>query len=403
MTKRSISYKFISGDGHVTEPGNLWVERMDARFRERAPRVVSGAELVQQQSIMHTPSSSLMTDHLSLDARRSDFFLIDGLLPVDFIDMIATMANEKAEHVAIQGRGHNRASDSRAGAMDPHARLADQDLDNIRAEVLYPNYAMYMFGTPDLEYRRECFRVYNDWLAEYCSVAPNRLVGVAPLPLGGPIQWAVDEAQRARKLGLRSVLLPAGGPDRPWFDPYYIPLWEVLSDLEMPVGFHNSATEQFLRPGGSNAPSLGPYGIVDIKIGDQIRSLAALIGSAVPAKYPKLRFVVAEGGIGWVAAVLRLMDHWWEDHRHWLEPKLDEPPSFYHKRQFYNSFEDDRAGLLTRGLLNVEHLMWGSDYPHTEGTFPNSVDRVSKDFDGIPAGTARKILAGNAAKLYGID
>jgi predicted TIM-barrel fold metal-dependent hydrolase len=403
MSKQSIPYKFISADGHVTEPGNLWVERMDARFRERAPRVISGADLPSLRSKMQTPGGETSSAHLSLDAQQSDFFVIDGLVPVDFIDMIATMANEKAGHSPIQGRGHNRASEARIGALDPHARLADQDLDNVRAEILYPNYAMYMFGAPDLEYRRECFRVYNDWLAEYCSVAPDRFAGVAPLPLGGPIQWAVAEAQRARKLGLRSVLLPAGGPDRPWSDPYYVPLWEALSDLEIPVGFHNSATEQFLRPGRSSAAaSLGPYGIVDIKIGDHLRSLASLIGSAVPAKYPQLRFVVAEGGIGWVAAALRLMDHWWEDHRHWLEPKLVEPPSFYHKRQFYNSFEDDRAGLLTRGLLNVDHLMWGSDYPHTEGTFPNSLDRVSKDFAGIPAGVARKILADNAVKLYGI-
>jgi uncharacterized protein len=395
MDQALVGYKFVSGDGHVTEPGNLWVERMDRRFRDRAPRVMSGTEL-------HTEPGT-RTSGMSLDTTNSDFFVIDGLLPVDFIDMIATMANEKAEHSAIAGRGHNRASDSRIGATDPHARLADQDLDNLRAEVLYPNYAMYMFGTPDLEYRRECFRVYNDWLAEYCSVAPDRFLGVAPLPLGGPIEWAVTEAQRARKLGLRSVLLPAGGPDRPWGDPYYTPLWQVLSDLEIPVGFHNSATEQFLRPGATvSGANLGPFGIVDIKIGDQIRSLASLIGSAVPAKFPKLRFVIAEGGIGWVAAVLRLMDHWWEDHHHWLEPNIDETPSFYHNRQFYNSFEDDRAGLLTRDLLNIDHLMWGSDYPHTEGTFPNSVDRVSKDFAGVPAEVARKILANNASDLYGI-
>ncbi len=246
MSRPSIGYKFVSGDGHVTEPGNLWVERMDRRFRERAPRVISGAEL------------------------------------------------------------------------------------------------------------------------------PSR------------------------------YLLPADAPDRPWGDAYYNPLWDALSELEMPVGFHNSATEQFLRPALSNAPSLGSYQIVDIKIGGQMRSLTALIGSAVPARYPRLRFEIAEGGIGWVAAVLRLMDHWWEDHRRWLEPKLEQPPSFYHRRQFYNSFEDDRAGLLTRDLLNVDHLMWGSDYPHTEGTFPNSVERVTRDFADIPEEMARKILAHNAARLYGI-
>ncbi len=404
MSKTTINYKFISGDGHVTEPTDLWITRMDQRFRERAPRVVARTELPQIKAYANVP--------MSADAANSDFFLIDGLVPVDFIDTITTMANEKATSAAITGRNHNRASEARVGATDPRARLADQDLDNLRAEVVYPNYAMYMFGAPDLEYRRECFRVYNDWLAEYCAAAPGRLLGVAPLPLGGPIEWAVAEAQRAAKLGLISVLLPADTPDRPWGDPYYIPLWEALSDLQLPVGFHNSATEQFLRDTSLENPdrqtvkglatALGSYNIVDIKIGGQMRSLTGLIGSAVPARYPKLRFVIAEGGIGWVPSVIRLMDHWWEDHHHWLEPKLDEPPSFYHKRQFWNTFEDDRAGLLTRELLNVDHLMWGSDYPHTEGTFPNSVARVTADFAGIPDDTTHKILVDNAASLYGI-
>ena len=405
MSKTAINYKFISGDGHVTEPVNLWIERMDRRYRDRAPRVVPGSELPGLKAFANVP--------MSADAENSDFFVIDGLVPVDFIDTIATMANEKATGTPIMGRNHNRAGEARVGATDPRARLADQDRDNLRAEVVYPNYAMYMFGAPDLEYRRECFRVYNDWLAEYCAVAPGRLLGVAPLPLGGPIQWAVAEAQRAAKLGLKSVLLPADTPDRPWADPYYVPLWEALSDLRIPVGFHNSATEQFLRSSSLDNPDrqtikglatqLGSYNIVDIKIGGQMRSLTGLIGSAVPARYPKLRFVIAEGGIGWVPSVIRLMDHWWEDHHHWLEPRLEEPPSFYHRRQFWNTFEDDRAGLLTRELLNIDHLMWGSDYPHTEGTFPNSLDRVVKDFAGVPDDVTRKLLVENAAGLYGIQ
>jgi predicted TIM-barrel fold metal-dependent hydrolase len=115
-----------------------------------------------------------------------------------------------------------------------------------------------------------------------------------------------------------------------------------------------------------------------------------------------LQFVIAEGGIGWVAPVIRLMDHWWEDHHHYMEPRLEEPPSFYCHRQFWFTFEDDRAGLLTRELLNVERLMWGSDYPHTEGTFPGSLKRVDKDFAGVSDAERRKITAGNAARLYGI-
>jgi predicted TIM-barrel fold metal-dependent hydrolase len=96
------------------------------------------------------------------------------------------------------------------------------------------------------------------------------------------------------------------------------------------------------------------------------------------------------------------MDHRWADHRHWMEPKVDEPPSFYFKRQFWATFEDDRAGVLTRELIGVERLMWGSDYPHTERTFPHSREQIAKDFAGIPEAEVSQMVAGNAARLYGL-
>jgi predicted TIM-barrel fold metal-dependent hydrolase len=113
--------------------------------------------------------------------------------------------------------------------------------------------------------------------------------------------------------------------------------------------------------------------------------------------------VIVEGGVGWMASVLRFMDHWWTDHHRWMEPKLDEPPSFYFKRQFWGTFEDDRAGLLTRELIGVDRLMWGSDYPHTEGTFPHSREQIAKDFVEIPEKEIRMMVAENAAHLYGVN
>src|SRR4029077_14209028 len=108
--------KFVSADGHVQEPANLWVERMDRRFRDRAPRIVT--------------KTYSYGKHEQFDA-----FQIEGLKSVDFIDTIATMANEKAAGAPIEGHGHNRIADVRLGAGDPIARLADQDLDNVRADT----------------------------------------------------------------------------------------------------------------------------------------------------------------------------------------------------------------------------------------------------------------------------
>jgi uncharacterized protein len=370
------SGKFISADGHVMEPADLWTTRMDSRFRGRAPHVKAGAD--------------------------ADYLHIEGLPPFAGTDLIGGMANEKAEGKAINNRDHNRYSDMRAGALDPVARLSDQDLDNVSAEVVYPNAAMFVYSAPDPEYRRECLRAYNSWLAEYCSVAPDRIIGVAMLPVGEP-EWALREAERVRKLGIRSILLPSDMPSVPYGDERNKRLWAGLQDLDIIVSFHNAATENFRADAFPNEAGGTMAHTVSLKIAGQVRTLGSLIASGVPHAFPKLRFVIVEGGIGWIAAVLRLMDHWWEDHHRWMKPQLDEPPSYYCWRQVHFTFEDDRAGLMTLPLLNADNLMWGSDYPHTEGTFPHSREQIAKDFAQLPADITNKIVGGNARRLYGLN
>jgi predicted TIM-barrel fold metal-dependent hydrolase len=370
------SEKFISADGHVLEPGDLWVKRMDRRFRGRAPHLERGEE--------------------------GDTFYIEDLPPLSFYDLIGGMANEKVAGRPIEGRIHNRESEMRPGALDPVARLLDQDLDNVKAEVVYPNLGLFFYLTKDPEYRRECIRVYNEWLAEYCAAAPGRLLGVAMLPLGGPPEWLVDEVERAARMGLRSVMLPTGFPRVSYNDAYYRRAFEILQETGMPLAIHNGGNEEiFTMPAYEQTGS--PVGIIESKLICQERALCHLLSCGVLQTLPKLQVVMAEAGIGWVAAMLRLIDHWWEDHHRWAEPRLDEPPSLYCKRQVWFTFEDDRPGLLTRECLNIDHLMWGSDYPHTEGTFPVSRQRIEKDFADLPAEVARKLVVENAARLYGIE
>jgi predicted TIM-barrel fold metal-dependent hydrolase len=297
--------------------------------------------------------------------------------------------------------GH-RHKETRPGAWDPQARLADQDLDHVRAEVIYPGaFGLQFWLAPDPEYQRDCIRVYNDWLAEFCTAAPERLLGVGLLPMRGSLEWAIEEAERVAKQGLRSVSIPAEIPDRPYSRPDYEPLWSALQGLGLPVSTHAGTGTG--EPVFAKVQRMGMgMAVVDSKIMMLMRSIAELIWGGVPQKFPQLRFVITEGGIGWIASLLRFMDHWWTDHHRWMEPRLSEAPSVYFHRQFWATFEDDRPGLLTRELLNVEHLMWGSDYPHTEGTFPYSREQIAKDFAGIPEVEVYKMVADNAARLYGV-
>jgi predicted TIM-barrel fold metal-dependent hydrolase len=192
----------------------------------------------------------------------------------------------------------------------------------------------------------------------------------------GPVGWAIEEAERTAKLGLRSVMIPTEVANRSYSEPEYAQLWATLQELGLIVTLHVGTDEPFMR----KAARMGvAKSFIDTKICAMQRGMADLIWGAVPQRYPQLRFVLVEGGIGWIASVLRTMDHWWEDHRHWMEPKVDEAPSFYFKRQFWATFEDD-----------------------TEGTFPRSREQVARDFVGIPEAEVYQMVAGNAARLYGL-
>jgi predicted TIM-barrel fold metal-dependent hydrolase len=367
----SITGGYISADGHVVEPADLWTTRIDKQFRDRAPRVESRP--------------------------NGDYYIIDGFAPMP-VGLEGVSMEDKIAGEIKSSEGYRHAA-TRPGAWDPQARLADQNLDHVCAEVLYPGVGLFITSAPDPAYVRACYRAYNEWLSEFCAAAPTRLVGAALLPMRGPVEWAIEEAERAAKLGLRSVMIPTEVANRSYSEPEYARLWATVQELGLPVALHVGTDEPF----HTKAARMGVgKSFVDTKICAMQRAMADLIWGAVAQRYPQVHFVMVEGGIGWIASVLRSMDHWWEDHHHWMEPKVDEAPSFYFRRQFWATFEDDRAGVLTRELIGVDRLMWGSDYPHTEGTFPHSREQVARDFAGIPEAEVYQMVAGNAARLYSL-
>ena len=129
--------------------------------------------------------------------------------------------------------------------------------------------------------------------------------------------------------------------------------------------------------------------------------LTLLVASGALERHPDLKFVLVEGGVGWLAWVLQTMDEMQLKRHMWAEPKLNMKPSEYFHRQGYATFGDDRVGLMTRYVIGVENLMWGSDYPHDEGTFPHSREVIERTFKGIPEDEKRKMVGENAARLYG--
>ena len=204
---------YISADSHIVEPADLFTIRMDKRFRDRAPRVESRED--------------------------ADYYVMEGVgeMPTGMAGE-GTVADDKAAGRPVDPSGQRHA-DTRPGAWDPKSRLEDQDLDHIRAEVIYPGLlGLWAYTAPDADYHMECIRVYNDWIAEFCVFAPKRLIGVGILPMQGPLEWALQEAERIARLGLKSIMLPlelSGGYANFEQGPR---LWDALEEIDLPLAFH---------------------------------------------------------------------------------------------------------------------------------------------------------------------
>ena len=243
---------YISADSHVVEPKELWLTRMGKHFRDRAPHIQSRAD--------------------------GDYFAIEGVEPFS-ISPLGAMIQDKVAGMEVSSRVGKRAEDIRAGAYQAKARLADQQLDHIRAEVLYPGYGLVIFGAPDPEYQLACFQCYNDWLSDFCVELDGRALGAAVLPGNCPIEVMIKEAERiARKPGLRSVMLVNNPVGRPYTSPVYDPFWAVISDLELPVAIHmGTSTGEQLKDRIERFGGVYGVHLVDNRMGNAMRLIAQLI------------------------------------------------------------------------------------------------------------------------------
>ena len=371
----------ISADNHVTEPLTLW-DRLPDHLRSQAPHfevrdgrtciVVEGRVLTR----MHVPKQ------FQSDTRWHE---------EDRIPDPAKLA-KLAEHEEI-GRLASR------GASDPDLRIRDLDRDGIWAEVMFPNqliFILYRLSNPELQIA--LCQLYNDWLHDTFSGSP-RFIPVATLPVLD-VEASVEELQRCSKKGFGAAALPVH-PDyceQPYNHSSYEPLWTAAEDLCIPLHFHAGS-------GREQRPAHNPGGAVInyvVTVGGADETVCYLTGSGVLARHPDLRVVMVECGSGWLAWVLHAMDDAYREHQAMVNPKLEMPPSDYFIRQGFVTFQSDPVGLHNITFTGAGCLMWGSDYPHPEGTWPESLDYLTKQMANVPYETARAIVWENAAKLYGV-
>jgi predicted TIM-barrel fold metal-dependent hydrolase len=282
---------------------------------------------------------------------------------------------------------------------DPKARLAIQDEEKIQAEVIYPSVGLMLNLHPDHDYKKACFDAYNRWLAQFCAPAPTRLLGIGMAALRS-VEEGIRELEELRAIGFRGVMLP-GQPKLEDYDHRcYDPLWQAFVDLGMAVHFHILTARDSI-----GLQVRGPQIIQQIVTVRGNQNIAMMmILSGVFERHPDLRVVLVENDAGWIPHFAFRMDHAWQRHRWWMEGgKIPRRPSEYMSQNIYATFQDDWSVRLAKDAINCERVMWASDFPHGDGTYPRSRETIDEVMEGMTPAQRRAIVHDNAAKLYGLD
>jgi len=342
----------VSADSHVMEPPLLWVDRLPAPFRERAPRF---------------PEDSVFRAH--------------------------------------------------PGGSDPQARCAEMATDGVSAEVLYPTSALTLFSLRDAALQEACFRVYNDWLSEYCAVAPERLIGSAAISTYD-IDGAVREVERCHELGLRGILVWQSPPEGLGFETdHYEKLWSACEELRMPVSLHILTGFDWSRRASTDVEPLsddeladpelrrstyGFRGMTNYKLLAAANALHDIIISGALERHPEMRVVFVENEIGWIPFVLDQWDKYYDRPQRYVKTITSSPSEIF-ERQVFATFFNDRPGARQLQWWGRSSCMWSSDFPHQNSTWPDSREYVTRDLGALAPEVQADLAWRNCVELYGLE
>jgi len=373
-------YALFDADSHVSEPLNLWQERLPAKYRDKAPR--------------------MLKEH---EGKPGAWWLIEeGREPHNVI--LGFGANKTLEELQQFLKGFSYAGAHRGG-WDPAQRVKDMDQDGVTGDVLYTTLGFRMFWIRDAGFQRACFQVYNDWLAEFCSYSPKRLKGLGLISLYDPKQGAEDLEDCAKK-GLAGGLIWASPPDElPFYSKVYDSFWTAAQELRMPLSLHEFAGFERIYWESTAEKRTVANAVASHEVET---TFATFILSGILERFPRLKIISAELNCGWLAYFLHRMDRAFDSRGVRLQgspfpTKLTMKPSEYFRRQLFATFIDDPYGLAHRDEIGVDNLLWSSDFPHSATFWPHSREKIAEDFQGIGAEDKRKILSENVAKLYGFE
>jgi predicted TIM-barrel fold metal-dependent hydrolase len=356
-----MSFVF-SADGHIVEPKDLYTGGLPPSLRD-----------------------------FSLSVQRRDEYMV-------------TMAGDKViNRIRLVPKSQEHADfgrKNRLGASNLEGRLIDLASEGIDAEITFPSMALWTYLIENVEAELATTQIYNDWNNSFFSGHLDRFVRCGILPVRDFNNTAA-EMKRIAALGFTAAMLPsvipAGVPK--YNDPAWDAVFEMGEKLRIAFVLHTGTGMRDV------AEEKGPGGAVvnyTIQMAHAQHSVMLLVAGGVLDRFPGAQVAIIESGASWLAALAERMDEVYDAHQIFVRPKLSLKPSEIIGRQVKASFQYDRACIMSRSVTGHQALMWGSDYPHNEGTFPRSRQVVAALFDGIEISEREKadILGGNAARLF---
>lgn len=388
----------ISVDDHVIEPPHVWQTWLPSKWRDRGPRI-ERHRIGDLTFVGGKQGFTFTLDPPDGSGTVADLWVYDDqLFPHKRPTAAAGLPPEEITLHSIT------YEEMRPGCYDPVERLADMDRGHIDASMCFPTFPRFCGQTfleaSDRELAEQCVYAYNDWmLQEWCAGSNGRLIPLTIIPLWDPV-LAAAEVRRTAELGSKSVCfseIPTrlGLPSihsGEW-DPFFAACEETGTVISMHIGSSSKMPET-----SADAPSM-----VTTVLTYQ-NSSAALVDwlfSGVLVRHPNLKIALSEGQIGWIPYVLERADDVWMEHRGWQNDgfELPEPPSTYYYRSVYGCFFNDRAGIELLDRCGEDNVTFESDYPHTDSTWPNSLDVASDCLAGLDPTQVWKILRGNAIAM----
>jgi predicted TIM-barrel fold metal-dependent hydrolase len=366
--------KVVDADGHVLEPSDLWNTYLEERqFLPLAPKFYIDEQGVEQFMI---EGRTLARGPLGNGGRNAG-------KPV-------------TPETQLQ-----RWEDQQPGGFDPHKRIADLDLEGIDVAVLFPTVGLRFCGLQDAKLAAALCRAYNNWLADYCKPYPNRLVGVGAIPFQEP-ELAILEMRRViERLGFKGVFIrPNPLRGRNLDHPDYYPFWEAAQSLGCPVTIHEGGVMKSIPAIGADRFNNVVYRhMVSHPMEQQVACMTLILGGVLE-RFPELQIAFLEAGGGWLPYRLERMNHHHE-RLGWLIPDCKLRPTEYFRRQCRISVDPDEKTVPTVvELVGDDRILWASDYPHFDCTFPGVVDELRKVL--VPAAVLDKILGENALHFYNL-